>query len=97
MPTQKRYVVKVGKSLRKTRVMIYTVKRIINDLHYLRDEDRIIAQSWEEAEEALVGGIASGRFDKSCSIDGRLVEEEEVSDDVMIAALLPMTNEIGRC
>ena len=43
-----------------------------------RDEDRITAENWEEAEWILKH---SDRYDKTCYIYGELVSEEVVSDN----------------
>ena len=60
--------------------MIFTVKRKINGVTFLRDEDRIFASSWFAAHLKLFYRIAVGLFDSSCHIDGVLVEEGELTD-----------------
>ncbi|MBB4043832.1 hypothetical protein GGR06_001618 [Bacteroides reticulotermitis] len=63
--------------------MIFSVKRIINGKPYLRDEDRMIASSWDEAESKLTIGVTAGRYDSTCSIEGILIEDIGVSDSFL--------------
>ena len=63
--------------------MIFSVKRIINGKPFLRDEDRMIAGSWGEAESKLLLGIMAGRYDSTCSIEGILIEDIGVSDSFL--------------
>lgn len=68
--------------------MIFTVRRKINGIAYLRDEDRLFASGWFTAYLKLFYGIAVGRFDSSCYIDGMLVEEGELTDDVILDTII---------
>lgn len=68
--------------------MIFTVRRKINGVTFLKDEDRIIADNWEAAEIILMQGIASGRYDETCVLDGEIVYEEEISDDAMLDIMI---------
>lgn len=63
--------------------MIFSVKRIINGKPYLRDEDRMIAGSWAEAEYLLEFGRRYGRYDSTCEIEGILIEDIGVSDSFL--------------
>lgn len=68
--------------------MIFTVRRKINGIAYLRDEDRLFASSWFTAQLKLFYGIAVGRFDLTCHIDGELVEEGELIDDEILDTII---------
>ena len=67
---------------------LFAVKREIDGKFFLKDEDRIIADNWEAAEVILMQGIASGRFDETCVLDGEIVYEEEISDDTMLDIMI---------
>lgn len=67
---------------------LFAVKREIDGKFFLKDEDRIIADNWEAAEVTLMQGIASGRFDETCVLDGEIVYEEEISDDTMLDIMI---------
>lgn len=63
---------------------LFAVKREINGKSFLKDEDRIIANTWDEAVVKLIQGTLSGRYDDTCVLDGIIVYEEEISDDEML-------------
>ena len=67
---------------------LFAVKREIYGKFFLKDEDRIIADNWEAAEVTLMQGIASGRLDETCVLDGEIVYEEEISDDTMLDIMI---------
>lgn len=68
-------------------IQTFTVKRMIGGKQYHRDEDRIHAESWAEAEYLLEFGRHYGMYDSTCEIVGILVEEVEVPDDFIKALL----------
>ena len=68
--------------------MIFTVRRKINGIAYLRDEDRLFASCWFTAYLKLLFGRMIGRFDSSCYIDGMLIEEGELTDDEMLDIMI---------
>lgn len=68
-------------------IKTFTVKRLIGNKQYLRDEDRIHAANWQEAECLLEFGRRYGRYDSTCEIGGILVEEIEVPDEFIKALL----------
>lgn len=67
---------------------LFAVKREIDGKFFLKDEDRIIADTWEAAEIILMQGITSDRFDETCVLDGEIVYEEEISDDAMLDIMI---------
>ena len=67
---------------------IFTVKRIINGKLFLKDEDRISANSWLFAHIKLLIGKIKGQFDSSCKIHGVLDEEIHISDDEMLDIMI---------
>jgi hypothetical protein len=67
---------------------LFAVKREIDAKFFLKDEDRISADNWEAAEIILMQGIASGRYDKTCVLDGEIVYEEEISDDATLDIMI---------
>lgn len=68
--------------------MIFTVRRKMNGVTFLKDEDRLFASSWFAAYIKLLYGIAVGRFDSSCHIDGVLIEEGELTDDEILDTII---------
>ena len=68
--------------------MIFTVRRKINGIAYLTDEDRLFASGWFTAYIKLLLGRMMGRFDSSCYIDGVLIEEGELTDDEMLDLII---------
>lgn len=58
----------------------FTVKRIINGVSFLKDQDRIKAKDFLTAQIILNQGILYGFYDKTCEINGVLIEEEEVEE-----------------
>lgn len=66
----------------------FTVKREIEGKSFLKDEDRIVAHNWEEATSKLIHGILCGRYDNTCVLNGILVYEEEVPDDLMLDIMI---------
>jgi len=67
---------------------LFAVKREINGKFFLKDEDRLTADSWEEAIAKLLQGTLSGRYDDTCVLDGIIVYEEEISDDEMLDIMI---------
>lgn len=67
---------------------LFAVKREINGKSFLKDEDRLTANSWEEAIAKLIQGTLSGRYDDTCVLDGIIVYEEEISDDEMLDIMI---------
>lgn len=63
--------------------MTFVVSRILSGKVYHKDEDRIIAGSWDAAEKALEDGKASGRFDHTCELVGILVQEGHINDNIL--------------
>ncbi|NDV77880.1 hypothetical protein [Dysgonomonas sp. 511] len=66
----------------------FAVKREINGKLFLKDEDRITADTWDEAIAKLIRGTLSGRYDDSCVLDGIIVYEEEISNDDMLDIMI---------
>lgn len=67
---------------------LFAVKREINGKSFLKDEDRITANTWEEAIAKLIQGTLSGRYDDTCVLDGIIVYEEEISDDEILDIMI---------
>jgi len=63
--------------------MIFTVKRKIGNKSYLKDEDRITANSWEEAERLVPDG---------CVINGQLIGEIPVTTDELLDIMIDHAN-----
>lgn len=66
----------------------FSVKRVIDGKEFLRDEDRIIAENFEDAELMLHQGVENGHFDSSCEINGDVTEEIPVSDDELLDIII---------
>ena len=67
---------------------LFAVKREINGKSFLKDEDRLTADSWEEATAKVIQGTLSGRYDDTCVLDGIIVYEEDISDDEMLDIMI---------
>jgi hypothetical protein len=67
---------------------LFAVKREINGKYFLKDEDRLTADSWEEAVAKLIQGTLSGRYDDTCVLDGIIIYEEYISDDEMLDIMI---------
>lgn len=67
---------------------LFAVKREINGKSFLKDEDRITADTWDEAVAKLIQGTLSGRYNDTCVLDGIIVYEEEISDDEMLDIMI---------
>lgn len=70
--------------LKDINMNVYSVKRKIDGLTFCKDEDRVSAETWADAETELFLGKASGRFDDTCYIDGEIIYEEWISDDSLL-------------
>lgn len=67
---------------------LFAVKREIDGKSFLKDEDRLTADTWDEAVAKLIQGNLSGRYDDTCVLDGIIVYEEEISDDEMLDIMI---------
>lgn len=59
----------------------FEVRRKIDGYTFMRDEDRIFANNWKEAELLLLQKYLAGAFDDSCVLAGIIVHEEELSEN----------------
>lgn len=71
----------------------FSVKRSIGCKEFLLDEDRILAEDLADAEVKLKQGVENGRFDSSCEINGKLIEEIPVSDDELLDIMIYKNNQ----
>lgn len=67
---------------------LFAVKREINGRFFLKDEDRLTADTWEEAIAKIIQGILYGRYDNTCVLNGIIVYEEEISDDEILDIMI---------
>lgn len=67
--------------------MTFEVRRIVDGVVFHRDEDRIIADSWYQAELMLLSGIASGKYDSSCVIYGEIVQVIKIDQNELLRVL----------
>lgn len=67
---------------------LFAVQRKINGKVFLKDEDRITADDWSDAEIQLMRGISSGQYDETCLLDGEIIYEEDISDDAMLDIMI---------
>lgn len=68
--------------------MIFTVRRKVNGVTFLKDEDRLFASSWFTAYLKLFYRIVVGRFNSSCHIDGVPIEEGDLTDDEILDTII---------
>ena len=68
--------------------MTFAVKRTIDGIRFLKDEDYIEAESRDEADLELMMGILSGRFNLTCKIIGLIIGEIEISTDEMLDIMI---------
>ena len=68
--------------------MTFAVERTIDGIRFLKDEDYIEAESWNDAKLELLKGILSGRFDRTCKVIGLIIGEIEISTDEMLDIII---------
>lgn len=76
--------------------MTFEVRRIVDGVVFHRDEDRIIADSWHQAELMLLSGIASGRFDSSCVLYGEVVQVIEIETIEFLKCIVQLYGQKSR-
>jgi len=67
--------------------MTFEVRRIVDGVVFHRDEDRIIADSWYQAELMLLSGIESGKYDSSCVIYGEIIQVIKIDPNEFLGML----------
>ena len=72
----------------ETDKMTFAVERTIDGIRFLKDEDYIEAESWDETDLELLKGILSGRFDRTCKVIGLIIGEIEISTDEMLDIMI---------
>lgn len=76
--------------------MTFAVKREIDGLIYIREDDYIIADGWDKAEMILISGIASGRFDSSCVLYGEVVQVIEIETIEFLKCIVQLFGQKSR-